>query len=122
MRVQGAVGQGVEPDGEVAASSIKSRAVAGHRSSGRGRCDSQCVHKAGLDLQPHRLVDATVVRTARRYRTVQIRAGQHLLTGEDPLSVDLADALAKITGAEGPHQTDKSQVTHRHTMRPRPES
>jgi hypothetical protein len=25
------------------------------------------------------------VRTARRYRTVQIRAGQHILTAEDPL-------------------------------------
>jgi transposase len=37
------------------------------------------------------------VRTARRYRTVQIRAGQHLLTAEDPLPTDLRDALAQIT-------------------------
>jgi hypothetical protein len=37
------------------------------------------------------------VRTARRYRTVQIRAGQHLLTAEDPLPADLRDALAQIT-------------------------
>ncbi|MGH9251020.1 MAG: IS1634 family transposase, partial [Acidimicrobiales bacterium] len=29
------------------------------------------------------------VRTTRRYRTVQIRAGQHLLTAEDPLPNDL---------------------------------
>jgi hypothetical protein len=29
------------------------------------------------------------VRTARRYRTVQIRAGQHTLTAEDPLPPDL---------------------------------
>jgi hypothetical protein len=36
------------------------------------------------------------VRTARRYRTVQIRAGQHLLTAEDPLPQDLRDALAQI--------------------------
>jgi hypothetical protein len=36
------------------------------------------------------------VRTARRYRTVQIRAGQHLLTAEDPLPPDLRDALALI--------------------------
>ncbi len=43
------------------------------------------------------------VRTTRRYRTVQIRAGQHLLTAEDPLPTDLAVALAKITGAEGAH-------------------
>src|SRR5579862_7294509 len=34
------------------------------------------------------------VRTARRYRTVQIRAGRHTLTAEDPLPPDLRDALA----------------------------
>jgi hypothetical protein len=37
------------------------------------------------------------VRTARRYRTVHIRAGQQLLTAEDPLPTDLRDALALIT-------------------------
>ena len=37
------------------------------------------------------------VRTARRYRTVQIRAGHHVLTAEDPLPPDLRDALALIT-------------------------
>jgi hypothetical protein len=36
------------------------------------------------------------VRTARRYRTVQIRAGQQTLTAADPLPEDLRDALAKI--------------------------
>jgi hypothetical protein len=36
------------------------------------------------------------VRTARRYRTVQIRAGQHILTAEDRLPPDLRDALALI--------------------------
>jgi hypothetical protein len=36
------------------------------------------------------------VRTARRYRTVQIRAGRHTLTAEDPLPPDLRDALALI--------------------------
>jgi hypothetical protein len=36
------------------------------------------------------------VRTARRYRTIQIRAGQHLLTAEDPLPPDLHDVLALI--------------------------
>ncbi|MCI0688956.1 MAG: IS1634 family transposase [Sporichthyaceae bacterium] len=37
------------------------------------------------------------VRTARRYRTVHIRAGQHILTAEDPLPADLRDTLAQIT-------------------------
>jgi hypothetical protein len=36
------------------------------------------------------------VRTARRYRTVQIRAGSQILTAEDPLPEDLRDALAQI--------------------------
>jgi hypothetical protein len=36
------------------------------------------------------------VRTARRYRTVHIRAGQHILTAEDPLPADLHDAIALI--------------------------
>ncbi len=36
------------------------------------------------------------VRTARRYRTIQIRAGHHTLTAEDPLPSDLRDALALI--------------------------
>jgi hypothetical protein len=36
------------------------------------------------------------VRTARRYRTVQIRVGAHTLTAEDPLPPDLRDALAQI--------------------------
>jgi hypothetical protein len=36
------------------------------------------------------------VRTARCYRTIHIRASQHLLTGEDPLPNDLCGALALI--------------------------
>jgi hypothetical protein len=36
------------------------------------------------------------VRTARRYRTIQIRAGSQVLTAEDPLPDDLRDALAVI--------------------------
>jgi hypothetical protein len=39
------------------------------------------------------------VRTARRYRTVQIRAGHQLLTAADPLPEDLRDALALPKGA-----------------------
>lgn len=37
------------------------------------------------------------VRTARRYRTVQIRASNHSVTAEDPLPADLRDALAVIS-------------------------
>jgi hypothetical protein len=48
------------------------------------------------------------VHTARRYRTVQIRAGQHLLTAEDPLPDDLREALALITGPNW--HTNLSQV------------
>jgi hypothetical protein len=36
------------------------------------------------------------VRTARRYRTVQIRVGDQILTAEDPLTPELRDALALI--------------------------
>jgi transposase len=38
----------------------------------------------------------TFVRTARRYRTIEIRAGRQTLTAEEPLPTDLRDALAKI--------------------------
>ncbi|MGI8450509.1 MAG: IS1634 family transposase, partial [Streptosporangiaceae bacterium] len=37
------------------------------------------------------------VRTTRRYRTINIRAGAHVLVAEDPLPNDLRDALAVIT-------------------------
>jgi hypothetical protein len=40
------------------------------------------------------------VRTARRYRTVQIKAGNQTVTAADPLPDDLAEALAKITSHE----------------------
>ncbi len=39
----------------------------------------------------------TFVRTARRYRTIQIRAGRQILTAEEPLPTDLRDALALTT-------------------------
>ena len=39
------------------------------------------------------------VRTARRYRTVHIKAGRQILTAADPLPDDLRDALAKISSA-----------------------
>lgn len=43
------------------------------------------------------------VHTARRYRTVHIQAGQHLLTAEDPLPTDLRNALALITNPTSAH-------------------
>jgi transposase len=36
------------------------------------------------------------VQTARRYRSVDIRVGGHVLTAEDPIPTDLRDALAVI--------------------------
>jgi hypothetical protein len=36
------------------------------------------------------------VRTARRYRTVRIKAGRQILTATDPLPNDLREALATI--------------------------
>lgn len=38
----------------------------------------------------------TFVRTARRYRTIQIRVGRQAPTAEEPLPPDLRDALALI--------------------------
>ena len=43
------------------------------------------------------------VRTARRYRTVQIRAGRQTLTAADPLPDDLRDALATINAPARTH-------------------
>lgn len=41
------------------------------------------------------------VRTARRYRTIQLQAGAHTLTAADPLPDDLRNALASIHGHAG---------------------
>lgn len=38
------------------------------------------------------------VRTARRYRTVKVRAGRKILTAADPLADDLRQAITKIGG------------------------
>ena len=43
------------------------------------------------------------VRTARRYRTVQIRAGTQLLTAQDPIPDDLNDALTNINRLSAAH-------------------
>ena len=40
------------------------------------------------------------VRTARRYRTIQIQAGSHIITA-DPLPDDLREALDRIHGRSG---------------------
>ena len=39
------------------------------------------------------------VKTTRRYRTIQIQAGDHVITAADPLPADLRDALNKISSA-----------------------
>jgi hypothetical protein len=36
------------------------------------------------------------VRTARRYRVIQIQAGDHTITAADPLPDDLRDALDRV--------------------------
>jgi hypothetical protein len=41
--------------------------------------------------------------TARRYRIVQIRAGHHILTAEDPLLPHLRDVLARSQRPGGAH-------------------
>jgi hypothetical protein len=49
------------------------------------------------------------VRTARRYRTVQIRSARQTLTAADPQPDDLRDALAKINPPHSAHQFDRSR-------------
>jgi len=43
------------------------------------------------------------VRTARRYRTIQIQAGPHTITAADPVPDDLRQALDQIHGRTGTH-------------------
>jgi hypothetical protein len=43
------------------------------------------------------------VRTARRYRTIEIQAGPHTITAIDPLPDDLRQALDRIHRPEGAH-------------------
>lgn len=50
------------------------------------------------------------VRAARRYRTIQIRAGQQILTAADPLPEDLHQALTAIHPQEGVRQIDPTRV------------
>jgi hypothetical protein len=53
------------------------------------------------------------VRTARRYRTVQIKAGRQILTAADPLPDDLRDAVAVIT-TDRAHQIVRLVCVSRH--------
>jgi hypothetical protein len=39
------------------------------------------------------------VRTARRYRTIQIQADDHIITAADPLPEDLHDAIDAISSS-----------------------
>ncbi len=43
------------------------------------------------------------VRTARRYRTIQIQAGSHTITAADPTTDDLRQALDHIHGRTSTH-------------------
>ncbi|HEY1675459.1 MAG TPA: IS1634 family transposase [Streptosporangiaceae bacterium] len=43
------------------------------------------------------------VKTARRYRTIQIQAGGHVITAADPLPDELRQALDAINGPAGAH-------------------
>jgi len=43
------------------------------------------------------------VKTARRYRTIQIQAGPHTFTAADPIPDDLRQALDQIHGRAGAH-------------------
>jgi transposase len=43
------------------------------------------------------------VRTARRYRTIEIQAGDHTITAANPLPGDLRSALDRIHHSSGAH-------------------
>jgi hypothetical protein len=43
------------------------------------------------------------VRTTRRYRTIEIQAGNHTITAADPLPDDLRQALDRIIEQQGAH-------------------
>jgi hypothetical protein len=55
----------------------------------------KCPEQLSNDLLPARSI-RKFARTARRYRIVQIRVGQHTLTAGDPRPSGLRDALALV--------------------------
>jgi transposase len=42
------------------------------------------------------------VKTARRYRTIEIQAGPHVIAAADPLPDELREAIDRISGRVGP--------------------
>ena len=69
------------------------------------RITQRCSQPAGQPdrvIEPHRIEERTgwsirkFVRTTRRYKTIQIQAGAHVLTAADPLPADLHEALSRI--------------------------
>jgi hypothetical protein len=52
-------------------------------------------HQAGWSIRKF-------VKTARRYRTIQIQAGPHAITAADPLPDELRQALGAINHASRP--------------------
>ena len=54
-----------------------------------------------MDRSADRLVDQEIRETARRYRTIEIQAGQHVIAAADPLPDDLRQALDAISCANG---------------------
>ncbi len=57
------------------------------------------------------------VKTARRYRTIEIQAGQHTITAADPLPDDLRQPSTPST-APADLRTNLSQVGYRGSRRP----
>jgi hypothetical protein len=49
------------------------------------------------------------VRTARRYRTIEIQAGDHTITAADPLPGDLRDALDRIHHHPSAHSIEPTR-------------
>ena len=49
-------------------------------------------HKTGWSIRKF-------VKTARRYRTIQIQAGHHVITAADPLPSDLRQAIEAINAS-----------------------
>lgn len=56
-----------------------------------------------LTSGPSRRPGWKFVRTARRYRTIEIQAGAHTVTAADPLPDDLHRALEQIHRPSGAH-------------------
>jgi hypothetical protein len=57
------------------------------------------------------------VRTARRYRTIEIQAGAHTITAADPLPDDLHRALNHIHHSPHAHQFGLTRVGVRYLTR-----